>query len=91
MTRTTYNVGSLDRHGISKADVDDVLATGVWREMTPSERGNERLMFVGFTANGRLLEVGVEYFDQEDLEHVFHGNDATSPSIDFFQERTRRR
>jgi len=35
-------------------------------------------MFVGFTAAGRLLEVGIEYFDEEEREHIFHANDATT-------------
>jgi hypothetical protein len=78
MAKTTYNQESLDRHNISRAEADEVLATGIWDEMSGSERGNDRLMFVGFTASGRLLEIGVEYFDDEDREHVFHGNDATA-------------
>jgi hypothetical protein len=78
MTETTYNLESLDRHGVLPEEADDVLATGIWEEMPPSERGNERLMFVGFTASGRLLEVGIEYFDHEEREHIFHANDATT-------------
>jgi uncharacterized DUF497 family protein len=77
MARTTYNFESLDRHGVSVGDADDVLMSDTWKEMPPTERGNERLMFVGFTSNGRLIEAGVEYFDDEDREHVFHANDVT--------------
>jgi uncharacterized DUF497 family protein len=89
MAKTTYNFESLDRHGISQADIDEVLASGIWEEMQPSERGNERLMFVGFTSGGRLLEAGVEYFDDEDREHIFHADDATNHYGQIFEKRTK--
>ncbi len=89
MIKTTYNLDSLDRHGISTADADDVIATGIWEELAPSEKGNDRLMFVGFTSSGRLLEVGVEYFDADNLEHVFHADDATSHYRVIFNKRTK--
>lgn len=47
-----------------------------YEELKPSERGNDRLMFVGWTQSGRILEVGIEYFDGDDREHVFHAMDA---------------
>lgn len=74
---TTYNDESLSRHGVSREDADCVIATGWWFEMDRSERGNTRNMFVGFTRDGRLLEVGVEYFENKSQEHVFHADDAT--------------
>lgn len=87
MTRTAYNFESLNRHGISVYESDEVIAHGIWFEIEPSERGNNRLMFVGFTAEGRLLEVGIEYFDDEDLEHIFHANDATESYRKLFSDR----
>jgi len=88
MTKLTYNFDSLDRHGIAILDVDEVMATGIWEEMPPSERGNARLMFIGFTSSGRLLEIGVEYFDEDDIEHVFHTDDATRHYRIIFKNRT---
>jgi hypothetical protein len=44
--------------------------------MNKSARGFERAMIVGFTNSGRLLEVGVELFLNDDL-HYFHADDAT--------------
>lgn len=88
MTRNKYNLESLDRHGVSPADADEVIATGIWEEMLLSKHGNTRLMFVGFTANGRLLEVAVEYFDDEDMEYIFHANDATRYYRALFRKRT---
>ena len=87
MTRITYNFDSLNRHEIGPPDIDEVMASGIWEEMPPSIHGNSRLMFIGFTSSGRLLEVGVEYFDYEDREHVFHTNDATSHHKQVFEKR----
>jgi hypothetical protein len=89
VAKITYNFESLERHGISPLDFDEVLACGIWDEMAPSQRGNARLMFVGFTSNGRLLEVGVEYFDDEDREHVFHADDANVQRRLEFEKRTK--
>lgn len=89
MTKTTYNKDSLSRHGVSEEEADEVLARGVWFPLDPSERGNDRLMFVGFTLAGRLLEVGVEYFDAEDREHIFHANDAAEPYRKAMEQRTK--
>lgn len=87
MSRITYNFESLERHGISQIDSDEVLASGIWEEMPPSERSNARLMFIGFTSGGRLLEVGVEYFNDEDREHIFHANDATTHHRIVFEKK----
>lgn len=69
----------LAKHNVTQQDVDFVLRSdiSIWTAMTPSERGNDRIMFVGFDSNGRLLEVGIEYFDNENLEVVFHAASAT--------------
>jgi hypothetical protein len=74
--RTTYNHESLDRHGVTEQEVDEVYASGKDFDLAPSDAGNDRIMVVGWTANGRLLEIGIEYSPQGD-EHIFHGNEAT--------------
>ncbi len=90
MTKVVYNFESLNRHGIAVEDADEVIGTGIWEEMTPSKRGNERLMFIGFDANGRLLEIGIEYFDDDNVEYVFHTQDATARYKLIFEKRGRR-
>ena len=90
MYRLTYNFDSLNRHGVSIANVDEVIGTGIWEELPLSVRGNERLMFIGFTSNGRLLEIGVEYFDDNQIEHVFHADDATNRNRIIFRNRVRK-
>jgi hypothetical protein len=87
MVKTLYNHESLNRHRVTTADADEVIATGTWDELTPSECGNDRLMFVGFTSEGGLLEIGVEYFDNEDIEYVFHASDATRHYRTLFKKR----
>lgn len=86
--RTTYNTVSLRKHKVSKAEVDDVYATGVDFDLGPSKAGNDRIMIVGFAAMGRLLEIGIEYFPN-DHEHIFHAADATKPYQLLFEKRKR--
>lgn len=76
----TFDEGNLSKHRVTQEEVDQVLdsrnlTTKVF-DLVPARNGNERIMFVGFTQEGRLLEIGVEIISDED-EHVFHGMDAT--------------
>lgn len=84
---TTYNWWSLGKRNITQEDADDVLRTGKWFPLPPSERGNNRIMFVGFTKDGDLLEIGVEYFFSEKREHIFHGRKATRLYRRLFEEQ----
>jgi hypothetical protein len=77
VTETRYLDDEWAGRNISRKDIDAVLRSFVFDDMGPSKRGNDRLMFVGFDSSGRLLEAGVEYIDNEDVELVFHANDAT--------------
>ncbi len=76
---TKYKEAELLKHKITPKDVDFVLRSeiSIWQELPPSRRGNDRVMLVGFDPAGRLLEVGVEYFDNEDTELIFHAIKAT--------------
>jgi uncharacterized DUF497 family protein len=72
-----YDYGNLAKHRVSTNEVDDVLvSSSIDFDMEPGHGGNNRVMFVGFTNSGRLLEVGVEYIDFCN-EHVFHAMNAT--------------
>jgi uncharacterized DUF497 family protein len=77
--KTTYNYDNLANHGVVQSEADEVLRStvDVGFELQPSRRGNPRTMVVGFTAGARLLELGIEFFMNEDRVHVFHANDAT--------------
>lgn len=72
----TYNHRNLVKHGISNVDVDEVLndSLTIWIDLGVSRHGNDRLMFIGFTKTGRILEVGVELIGDD--EYVFHAMDA---------------
>ncbi len=74
--KTTYNYQSLDKHGIKEEEVDDVYALGRDFDLEPSIDGNDRIMVVGWTSAGRLLEIGIEYLPDGN-EHIFHACDAT--------------
>lgn len=76
--RTTYDELNLQKNGITHEEIEQVFQSDLTfaEEMDPSERGNDRAMIIGWTHDGRLLEVGIEYFEKEEREHVFHAMDA---------------
>lgn len=79
--QTTYDLRNLADHRVTQEEVEQVLRSDVTAEfdLRPSKRSNERMMLVGFTHEGRLLELGIEFFFDEDRMHVFHADDATKP------------
>jgi hypothetical protein len=84
----TYNDLGLKKHRINRSEVDDILdetSVSIECALPPSKRGNDRIMLVGFTSLGRLLEIGLEFF--EDSIHVFHANDATQEFRIQFENR----
>jgi len=74
----SFDEENLHKNGITQAEIRQVLASDLScaEDLTPSERGNNRAMVIGWTYEGRLWEVGIEYFEIEDREHVFHAMDA---------------
>ena len=84
---TKYIQPELRKNNITIRDADFVLRLPitVWTDISPSRRGNDRLMFTGFDSSGRLLEIAVEYFDDEDIELVFHGDKATTKYRKLFE------
>ncbi len=86
--RTTYNTSSLKKHKVTEEEVDHVYATGIDFDLEPSEKGNDRIMIIGLTASGRLLEIGIEYL-ADGNEHIFHADDATKPYQLLFQKYLR--
>jgi len=85
---TIYNHDSLDRHGVSEQDVDEVYANGKDFDMSSSVKGNDRIMVVGWTSAGRLLEVGIEYLADGD-EYIFHAMEATQYYRELFDKDKR--
>ena len=85
-----YNNKSLAKHNVTQQEVDQVVASfrSVWIPMSKSTRGFERVMIVGFTNSGRLLEVGVELFLNDDL-HYFHADNATKVYKREYELRTK--
>jgi uncharacterized DUF497 family protein len=73
----TFDYDNLAKHNVNCGEIDEVLdcERRVEIEMQPSNRGNQRVMLVGFTSQARLLEVGIEFLP--DSDHVFPASDAT--------------
>ncbi len=69
---------SSKKHGITEEQMLEVRASQltVATEMDASERGNTRVMLVGYTMDGVMLEVGVELADDADI--YFHAKAATA-------------
>lgn len=90
MTRQ-YNYESLKRHNVSVDEIGEVLRCllTVNINMGPSRAGNDRIMWIGFTYNARLLEIGMEYLP-EGTEYVFHANNATDLAQQAFDKRRKR-
>jgi uncharacterized DUF497 family protein len=85
---TTYEDDNLRKNGVSRLEVQEVFASDLSyaEDLEPSDRGNDRAMVIGWTYSGRILEIGIEYFEIEDREHVFHGMDAGKGyKKDFFE------
>lgn len=89
MQNISYETEQLRKHNVTQQEVEEVLASDLtdYNEMKPSAHGNDRLMFTGWTQAGRILEIGVELFEFEDREHVFHAMDATSEQKERFIKR----
>ena len=76
--RITFNLSNLRKHNVSCEEVLEVFNSemSLTEDLVPSRRGNDRRLIIGWTCLGRVLEVGVEYFEYEDREHIFHAQDA---------------
>lgn len=88
MSRRTYNYESMKRHDVSVDEINEVQRSPltVTIDLEPSHEGNDRVMWVGFTLNLRLLEIGVEYLSN-DHEHMFHTMDATKTNRKEFEKK----
>ena len=69
----TFNDDSLKRGKVSPEECLEALADPfkTYYDDLPSERGNPRRMWVGYTLAERRLEVGVEYMINN-IEHIYH-------------------
>lgn len=85
----TFNMDSLNRHGVTQEECLQVIlaADTCWFEESQSVRGNDRVMYVGRAeSESRILEVGVEFIDekeelqQDEIEHIYHAMKARTAS-----------
>lgn len=71
-------LSSAFRHGISEKEILSLLAYDSTRtifEIHDDEHGNTQEMIVGFSQNGKLLEIALKYTAISDI--VFHANKAS--------------
>lgn len=75
---TSYNDHDLEENSVTLEEIDQVAASGSTVECSlgQSDHGHQRVILVGFTFEGRLLEVGIEFLDH--CVHVFHASTATA-------------
>jgi hypothetical protein len=87
MVNVRYLEANWKGRGITPLDVDFVMRSTISaeEEMSDGVGGTLRVMFVGYTQSARLLEVGVEYLDDQE-ELVFHADDATPYYENLFRE-----
>ena len=82
----TYNTENLTEHDVTAIEVDEVLSDSrtIWLDLGPSRDGNDRLMFIGLTKGGRVLEVGIELIGEG--EYVFHAMAASEHYLKEFND-----
>jgi len=75
---TTFDEDNLAEHGATCAEIKEVFESDLsfTVDLEPSKRGYDRMMVIGWTYKGRILEVGVELIEVGDREHIFHAMDA---------------
>ena len=59
----SYNHENLKKHGVTVDEINEVERSPltVVIDLEPSRKGNDRVLWIGFTFNLRLLEIGLEY------------------------------
>ena len=74
----SFEDANLRKHGVSCDEIKEVFGSDLSfaEDLDPSDYGNDRAMIIGWTFAGRILEIGIEYFETEGREHVFHAMDA---------------
>ncbi len=84
----SYNHENLKKHGVTVDEINEVERSPltVVIDLEPSLKGNDRVLWIGFTFNLRLLEIGLEYLPH-DNEYVFHTMDATKTNRKEFEQR----
>lgn len=82
----SYNKDNIKRHGLTVDEINEVLRSPMTLviDLSPSLKGNDRIMWIGFTSNLRLLEIGIEYLPN-DTEYIFHAVNATKKNRKEFE------
>jgi len=76
--KASFDDNNLRKNGVDRSEILQVFESDltIAFDLEPSGRGNDRAMIVGWTYAGRVLEIGIEYFEDDEREHIFHAMDA---------------
>ncbi len=76
MENVTFDEFNIKKNRVTVDEILEVIESdlSIAENLVPSERGNVRVMIIGWTFSGRILEIGIEYI--ADTEHVFHAMNA---------------
>ena len=80
-----HNVQKLAEHGISKGEVQSVVALNDW-ETYVHEDYPEQVRIVGRTAEGRLIAVVLDPCDEPDVWRPVTGWEATDDEREYYRE-----
>ena len=78
----TFNYDSLKRGKVTPEECLEALSDPfkAYYDEPPSDRGNSRRFWVGYTLTDRRLELGVEY-RKNDIDHIYHAGKAKKETI----------
>ena len=87
MTITGYAEAAF-KHGVTREEMDHVLAQYPYNSQQvnhgESKNGNTTATFVGYTSQGKLIEVSVEYIEEQDW--IYHADAATPKNETLFYQ-----
>ncbi len=86
----SFNEDSLKRHKATHEEIEEAIADPLRVEAAYSEskNGNPTTIWVGATLKGRLLEIGIEYMENED--HIYHASSCRNHYQWLYIQRRRR-
>lgn len=77
MVKLYFHEANLAKHKLNRQEVEEAIDdfNSCDYSIEPSRDGNDRIMVVGQTRGGRLIEIGIELLP-DDVWNVFHAMNA---------------
>lgn len=80
-----YNWDSLNRHGVTAEEIDEVFAGSMVSYFLLDDADDTCEMLVGYTFSERLIEIGLRYQTSESV-YVFHAQTVSPNYRKLFEE-----